>query len=176
MSVGALVAIMTFASIAPLTRRFSEVKIMIWLGFFLMVIGRFSMIPLAGDPPRIYNSDFKLNLTRYCDMTLMNKRFDLNVTQLNETLSSYGKYLNVSATTESVVKNMTIGCGEDLVGCPSNQVWCNYTPQLQLSQFMIGYVLTSFGYPIGVTLLQTIFSKMLGSRPQVRFLIVPLSL
>lgn len=53
------------------------------------------------------------------------------------------------------------------LGCPSSQEWCTYTPVMMLSQFIIGYVLTAIGYPIGVTLIQTIFSKILGPRPQV---------
>ena len=33
-------------------------------------------------------------------------------------------------------------------------------------QFVIGYGFTTIGYPLGVTLIQTIFSKVLGPRPQ----------
>lgn len=52
------------------------------------------------------------------------------------------------------------------LGCPKIQEWCEYTPALTISQFLFGYALTSIGYPIGVTLIQTIFSKILGPRPQ----------
>lgn len=41
-----------------------------------------------------------------------------------------------------------------------------YTPQITITQFLISYGFTSIGYPIGVTLIQTIFSKILGPRPQ----------
>ncbi|XP_050512598.1 major facilitator superfamily domain-containing protein 8 [Diabrotica virgifera virgifera] len=166
MSVGAVVAIMTFASIAPLSRRFSEIKIMIWFGFFLMVLGRFSMIPFSGDTPKIYDSNFKLELSSYCDTIFKNKSSELNVTRIQETLSSFGVYLEYNARNESAVRNMTLNCGEDVVGCPSNQKWCSYTPAMGLAQFILGYMFTSFGYPIAVTLLQTIFSKLLGSKPQ----------
>jgi len=40
------------------------------------------------------------------------------------------------------------------------------TPQITILQFFIGYGFTSIGYPLGVTLIQTIFSKILGPRPQ----------
>ena len=56
--------------------------------------------------------------------------------------------------------------GREKVGCPSNQEWCRYTPQLTVLQFVIGYGFTTIGYPVGVTLIQTIFSKVLGPRPQ----------
>lgn len=53
------------------------------------------------------------------------------------------------------------------LGCPrATQEWCPYLPALTLTQFIIGFALTSVGYPIGVTLIQTIFSKVLGPRPQ----------
>lgn len=54
----------------------------------------------------------------------------------------------------------------ELVGCPASQLWCQTTPALTMTQFLLGYVVTSIGYPIGVTLIQTIFSKILGPRPQ----------
>ena len=55
----------------------------------------------------------------------------------------------------------------EVVGCPSVQTWCYYIPAMTISQFLLGYALTAVGYPIGVTLIQTIFSKILGPRPQV---------
>ncbi|KAJ8967435.1 hypothetical protein NQ314_002883 [Rhamnusium bicolor] len=127
MSVGAVMAIATFASIAPLTKRFSEVKIMIWGGFLFMVLGRVFF---------------------------------------HTSLHTYDRWLDLNEENDTVIQYMTFNCGEDLLGCPSSQEWCNYTPQMTLTQFIIGYLLTAFGYPIGVTLIQTIFSKLLGSRPQ----------
>lgn len=45
-------------------------------------------------------------------------------------------------------------------------VRCLTTPALTMTQFLLGYFLTCIGYPIGVTLISTIFSKILGPRPQ----------
>lgn len=53
------------------------------------------------------------------------------------------------------------------VGCPIEQTWCMNTPAMNLGQFIAGYSFISLGYPVGVTLIQTIFSKILGPRPQV---------
>lgn len=55
---------------------------------------------------------------------------------------------------------------KEIVGCPSSQEWCKHTPRLTVTQFVIGYSFTTIGYPIGTTLIQTIFSKLLGPRPQ----------
>lgn len=54
-------------------------------------------------------------------------------------------------------------------GCPQDaQPWCATSRALTLPQFLLGYACVSVGYPLGVTLIQTIFSKVLGPRPQVR--------
>lgn len=53
-----------------------------------------------------------------------------------------------------------------VLGCPISQDWCQTTPALGFKEFVLGYLLTSVGYPIGLTLIQTIFSKVIGCRPQ----------
>ncbi|CAH0682898.1 unnamed protein product [Spodoptera exigua] len=53
-------------------------------------------------------------------------------------------------------------------GCPqATQPWCATSRGLTLPQFLAGYACVSVGYSLGVTLIQTIFSKVLGPRPQV---------
>ncbi|CAH2047605.1 unnamed protein product, partial [Iphiclides podalirius] len=52
-------------------------------------------------------------------------------------------------------------------GCPqATQPWCAESKALTLTQFLLAYAFVSVGYPLGVTLIQTIFSKVLGPRPQ----------
>ncbi|XP_018353735.1 PREDICTED: major facilitator superfamily domain-containing protein 8 [Trachymyrmex septentrionalis] len=123
MSVGAVIACITFTMIGPLCKKFAERKVMLWGGFFFMVIGRVLCIPWGPDPPII---------------------------------GDFGPYNNIT----------TDANGTEIVGCPITQEWCLYTPQITITQFLIGYTFTSIGYPIGVTLMQTIFSKILGPRPQ----------
>lgn len=77
------------------------------------------------------------------------------------------RYLLPNATNETQIRHMTLDCGDDLLGCPSSQEWCNEVPAITYTQFIFCYVLTVLGYPIGITLIQTLFSKLLGSRPQV---------
>ncbi|KAG5313065.1 MFSD8 protein, partial [Pseudoatta argentina] len=123
MSVGAVIACITFTMIGPLCKKFAERKVMLWGGFFFMVIGRVLCIPWGPDSPII---------------------------------GDFGPYNNIT----------TDANGTEIVGCPITQEWCLYTPQITITQFLIGYAFTSVGYPIGVTLMQTIFSKILGPRPQ----------
>ncbi|EGI68201.1 Major facilitator superfamily domain-containing protein 8 [Acromyrmex echinatior] len=116
MSVGAVIACITFTTIGPLCKKFAERKVMLWGGFFFMVIGRVLCIPWGPDSP--------------------------------------------------IIGDFGHANGTEIVGCPITQEWCLYTPQITITQFLIGYAFTSIGYPIGVTLMQTIFSKILGPRPQ----------
>ena len=53
-------------------------------------------------------------------------------------------------------------------GCDvSKQPWCLYVPAINLWQFLTGFALVSIGYPIGNVMSYSIFSKILGSKPQV---------
>lgn len=123
MSVGAVVACATFLLIGPLCDRYKENNVLIWGGFFLMVIGRISCIPYGDELPKI----------------------------------KYGNFSHVLNATDA---------DADL-GCPIEQKWCLDTPRITELQFILGYAFTSVGYPIGITLIQTVFSKVLGPRPQV---------
>ncbi|XP_037806289.1 major facilitator superfamily domain-containing protein 8 isoform X1 [Lucilia sericata] len=130
MSVGAIVALITFVAINPLCKMFPENQVLIWGGFSLMVLGRVLYIPWGDGPPKIaevYNVTIPLTGNSTIDLSPDNEIF---------------------------------------LGCPKTQEWCATTPALTLTQFIIGYGFTSIGYPIGVTLIQTIFSKVLGPRPQ----------
>lgn len=81
----------------------------------------------------------------------------------------YDDTLKLNATfcnDNQILRNDTSNCIAELVGCPSSQKWCFYTRSMTLFQFILGFALTTVGYPIGVTLIQIIFSKVLGSKPQ----------
>lgn len=172
MCVGAVLAIATFASIAPLSKRYSEVTIMIWGGFLFMVLGRLTYIPFMNDPPQMFDNPLKVNLSLYCKLRDKNATFDIisqtvDLNYISTTLLNRNITFDVDVTDTNTLHAITLNCGDDLLGCPSTQEWCAYTPAMTLTQFILGYILTAFGYPIGVTLIQTLFSKVLGPRPQV---------
>ncbi|XP_019868168.2 major facilitator superfamily domain-containing protein 8 [Aethina tumida] len=171
MCVGAVLAIATFASIAPLSKRYSEVTIMIWGGFLFMVLGRLTYIPFMNDPPQMFDNPLKVNLSLYCKLRDKNATFDIisqtvDLNYISTTLLNRNITFDVDVTDTNTLHAITLNCGDDLLGCPSTQEWCTYTPAMTLTQFILGYILTAFGYPIGVTLIQTLFSKVLGPRPQ----------
>lgn len=72
----------------------------------------------------------------------------------------------IANVTALLTNGTTTGLVDQVVGCPVTQEWCRTTPALTITQFILGYFMTCVGYPIGVTLIQTIFSKILGTRPQ----------
>lgn len=136
MSVGAIIACVTFVGIGPLCKRFQERQVLLWGGFFLMVIGRALYIPWGDEPPQMAE------------------------------LSNSTEFLHINDT--QIFSNNTVRYDTDgtILGCPPAQEWCRVVPAMTITQFLLGYALTSIGYPIGVTLIQTIFSKILGPRPQ----------
>uniref|UniRef100_A0AAY5KSG4 Major facilitator superfamily (MFS) profile domain-containing protein n=1 Tax=Esox lucius TaxID=8010 RepID=A0AAY5KSG4_ESOLU len=51
-------------------------------------------------------------------------------------------------------------------GCPAEQTWCQYTPAVHLAQFIAADVLIGVGYPACNVMSYTLYSKILGSKPQ----------
>lgn len=128
MTVGGVIACVTFLMIAPLCKKFKENHVLIVGGFFLMVLGRFAHIPYGDVMPKL--------------------AIDRKFTFPNGTEGTFDED------------------DPQVLGCPVSQDWCRTTPALGFNEFVLGYLLTSIGYPIGLTLIQTIFSKVLGPRPQ----------
>ena len=54
----------------------------------------------------------------------------------------------------------------DYVGCPQEYSWCHDTPQMHLSQLVLGMLCLSVGYPLVLVLTTSIYSKIIGPRPQ----------
>lgn len=53
-------------------------------------------------------------------------------------------------------------------GCPYEQTWCQYTPAIHLAQFITCAFLIGMGYPTSNVMSYTLFSKIVGPKPQVR--------
>ncbi|XP_045408259.1 major facilitator superfamily domain-containing protein 8 isoform X3 [Lemur catta] len=51
-------------------------------------------------------------------------------------------------------------------GCPIEQAWCLYTPVIHLTQFLTSAVLIGIGYPVCNLMSYTLYSKILGPKPQ----------
>ncbi|XP_057561576.1 major facilitator superfamily domain-containing protein 8 isoform X1 [Hippopotamus amphibius kiboko] len=55
---------------------------------------------------------------------------------------------------------------EGPTGCPVEQTWCLYTPMIHLAQFLTSAVLIGIGYPSCNVMSYTLYSKILGPKPQ----------
>ncbi|XP_022526012.2 major facilitator superfamily domain-containing protein 8 [Astyanax mexicanus] len=51
-------------------------------------------------------------------------------------------------------------------GCPPEQIWCQYTPAIQLAQYITSDILIGVGYPACNVMSYTLYSKILGPKPQ----------
>lgn len=52
-------------------------------------------------------------------------------------------------------------------GCPSDQTWCLFTPVIYLAQYIMSDILIGVGYPTCNVMSYTLYSKILGPKPQV---------
>lgn len=51
-------------------------------------------------------------------------------------------------------------------GCPSEQVWCLFTPVIHLAQYITSDILIGVGYPTCNVMSYTLYSKIVGTKPQ----------
>ncbi|XP_037832258.1 major facilitator superfamily domain-containing protein 8 isoform X2 [Kryptolebias marmoratus] len=51
-------------------------------------------------------------------------------------------------------------------GCPYEQTWCQYTPAIYLAQYISSDILIGVGYPACNVMSYTLYSKILGPKPQ----------
>ncbi|XP_041133401.1 major facilitator superfamily domain-containing protein 8 isoform X2 [Polyodon spathula] len=66
-------------------------------------------------------------------------------------------------------QNATTNGTNDLsepTGCPAQQTWCQYIPVIHLSQYIMSNILIGVGYPACNVMSYTLYSKILGSKPQ----------
>ncbi|XP_029944128.1 major facilitator superfamily domain-containing protein 8 [Salarias fasciatus] len=51
-------------------------------------------------------------------------------------------------------------------GCPYEQTWCQYTPAIYLAQYIASGIIIGVGYPACNVMSYTLYSKILGPKPQ----------
>ncbi|ELK07648.1 Major facilitator superfamily domain-containing protein 8 [Pteropus alecto] len=110
--------------------------------------------------------------------------FETNVTQLTmdmyawtrEQAVLYGGIMLAAFGVEAVIvfsgikllseKSPREDHGEEPTGCPAEQAWCLYTPMIHLAQFLTSAVLIGIGYASCHTMSYSLYSKILGPKPQ----------
>ncbi|XP_044129466.1 major facilitator superfamily domain-containing protein 8 [Bufo gargarizans] len=51
-------------------------------------------------------------------------------------------------------------------GCPATQSWCFYTPIIYFAQYITSDILIGLGYPVCNVMCYTLYSKVIGPKPQ----------
>lgn len=97
MSVGAVIACVTFAAIGPLCKKFEERSVLLWGGFLLMAVGRILYIPYGDQLPQMATNS--------------------SIIDFNSNNS------NVSMDVVTVANNNTTTAISEVVGCPLSQKW-----------------------------------------------------
>ncbi|KAM6949632.1 major facilitator superfamily domain-containing protein 8 [Aplochiton taeniatus] len=54
----------------------------------------------------------------------------------------------------------------EATGCPAEQTWCQYVPAIHLAQYITSDVLIGVGYPACNVMSYTLYSKIIGPKPQ----------
>ncbi|XP_069001495.1 major facilitator superfamily domain-containing protein 8 isoform X1 [Embiotoca jacksoni] len=73
---------------------------------------------------------------------------------------------NISAVSQMSEAVKASNSSMDQTGCPYEQTWCQYTPAIHLAQFISAAVFIGVGYPTCNVMSYTLYSKILGSKPQ----------
>ncbi|KAG8453890.1 hypothetical protein GDO86_000494 [Hymenochirus boettgeri] len=73
----------------------------------------------------------------------------------------------VHNSTNWVFSNMALSNNSvEPTGCPATQTWCLYTPVIHLAQYITSDILIGMGYPVCNVMSYTLYSKIIGPKPQ----------
>lgn len=156
MTSGSIVSLSSYIMLPALCRRFRDSHVLIFVGFLTLIIGCSLNIPFRdGNTPKM-KGPYNFAMV------------DTAALSQNYTIDTTNSFELVDFPLSSIARNVTLDSLDsvELVGCPASQEWCQTTPALPLTQFIIGFVFTSFGINVSLTVIQIIYSKILGCRPQ----------
>lgn len=84
--------------------------------------------------------------------------------------NTYPKIQWADVKNNTVLGKMDIASGNNSTveptGCPLEQTWCQYTPAIHMAQYITSDVLIGVGYPTCNVMSYTLYSKILGPKPQ----------
>ena len=160
--------IMTIFSIIIISSiyRINDRKLLLF-GFIITFIGFTVYLPWGNTYPKLKPSASSLTPPLAGENTLLLppptpagiSTLGMNFTQQEHLM----KQRNVSFLSPN---NNHLTALVDYVGCPQEYSWCHDTPQMHLAQLVIGMLCLSVGYPLVLVLTTSIYSKIIGPRPQ----------
>lgn len=137
-----ILCVFLFAIVGPLCKRFDERKVLIFVGILFMFLGRIIVFPIPGfDHPPLANSTAPENGANFTDANVF-KSFLVGTSK------------NIPCEN---APSASTGCALE---------WCKDQPALQVWQLFGGIIIGTIGYPFAIAITQSIFSKIIGPRPQ----------
>ncbi|XP_030047606.1 major facilitator superfamily domain-containing protein 8 [Microcaecilia unicolor] len=134
-------SVMVFLAVKILSKKVGERPVLLG-GLLIVFVGFFILLPWGKQLPKIQWADLK----------------NSSVPKPLHTI--YDPDLQV--TTTKLPSNHTV----EPTGCPVEQSWCLYTPVIYLAQYLTADILVGLGYPLGHVMSYTLYSKILGPKPQ----------
>uniref|UniRef100_A0A673SUW6 Major facilitator superfamily domain containing 8 n=1 Tax=Suricata suricatta TaxID=37032 RepID=A0A673SUW6_SURSU len=131
-------AIIVFMGIKLLSKKIGERAILLG-GLIIVCVGFFILLPWGNQFPKIQWEDLHNN-------SIPNTTFGEIIITL--------------------WKSPREDHNEGPTGCPAEQGWCLYTPMIHLAQFLTAAMLIGVGYPSCNVMSYTLYSKILGPKPQ----------
>ncbi|XP_036618654.1 major facilitator superfamily domain-containing protein 8 isoform X3 [Trichosurus vulpecula] len=131
-------AVIVFMGIKVLSKKTGE-RVLLLGGFIIVLIGFFILLPWGNQFPKIQWKDLHNNSIPH------------------ESSGQRVLYFWKLSTGNS---------SEAPTGCPMEQSWCLSTPVIHLAQFLVAAILIGMGYPACNVMSYTLYSKILGPKPQ----------
>uniref|UniRef100_A0A5F5PVW6 Major facilitator superfamily domain containing 8 n=1 Tax=Equus caballus TaxID=9796 RepID=A0A5F5PVW6_HORSE len=131
-------AVIIFMGIKLLSKKIGERAILLG-GLIVVWVGFFILLPWGNQFPKIQWQDLRNN-------SIPNTTFGEIIITL--------------------WKSPRDDHNEGPTGCPIEQAWCLYTPMIHVAQFLTSAVLIGIGYPSCNVMSYTLYSKILGPKPQ----------
>lgn len=160
-----------FSVMAPTSRKVGE-RIVMMVGIIFLLLGPVALYPYSGPPPQ-----FRCNGTESGHAALGANYFP----ELLIRDGIHDVWSTFEATAEEAEGNSTCRpvqsfndtcsynatCCIPDAGCPNcDQPWCETLPAITSGQMITGFALIVTGFPMGASMGNAVFSKILGPFPQ----------
>ncbi|XP_059821091.1 major facilitator superfamily domain-containing protein 8 isoform X2 [Hypanus sabinus] len=134
-------SIVVFMTTKILSKRLED-RLLLLKGFVIIFVGFFILLPWGNQYPQIQWTEIK-NGSNYSSADIYGE-------------PSIVAWNFLSRSSDSV----------DAVGCPVQQEWCQHIPIIHLAQYIVSVILIGVGYPVCNVISYTLYSKVLGPKPQ----------
>ncbi|NWT42546.1 MFSD8 protein, partial [Chroicocephalus maculipennis] len=142
LSVVGIESVIVFMVVKMLSKKTGE-RAILHGGLLIVLVGFFILLPWGKKLPNIQWQEIKNNsIPRTTSTEMLMPFWSLEALQLPS--------------------NHTV----EPVGCPITQSWCLNTPMIYLAQYISSDILIGLGYPVCNVMSYTLYSKILGPKPQ----------